>query len=160
MSNETKRATVGTTAELVQALAAGFEASTIDVVVPDASAAIAAARAEGVAEGKKAAAPDMEAAMDLGAEKERTRIAAITKIAQPGFDKELKAAIDDGGSPEAFAMTMLTVAGERGITMGQIKAASPEAANVSADDDDGKPKASVIDRTAIFAARGPQVGAS
>lgn len=119
MSNEKPhQVTVRNTDELRLALAAGYEGSQITIAPPDSAEAIAAARAEGVTEGKADAAKDAVAA-------ERKRIAEIQALARAGFERELAAAIDHGDSPEAFALTLLKAAQDRGITLEAIKRDSP-----------------------------------
>ncbi len=123
MSNTTKgQVTVSTTEDLRAALAAGYAGDQISIATPNASAeAIATARAAGVEEGRKAAADDVVKA-------ERTRIAEIQALARPGFDAELKAAIDGGDSPEKFAHSLLKAANDRGITLDAIRKDAPAAA--------------------------------
>jgi capsid assembly protease len=120
MSNE-KSVKVSNTDDLRLALAAGYEASQIEITHPSNESVIAKARAEGVAEGQKAAA-------ETAITSERKRIADIQSMGRPGFDAELKAAIDSGASPEAFAMSMLKAAQDRGITLEAIRKDAPPAA--------------------------------
>lgn len=149
MSND-KRIKVSSTADLELALAAGYESSQIDF---DASEAIAAARAEGLAAGRAEGAPDVSAVQAEAVTAERGRIAKIHGMARPGFDAELKAAIDEGKSPEAFAMAMFEAAADRGISIEAIQKASPKAApHASAPEEDAKPK-SAVDMQAIYKAR-------
>jgi signal peptide peptidase SppA len=106
--------TVSTTADLRSALAAGHTPEQI-VLAPAASGdAIDAARAEGVAEGQKAA-------TDNAVKAERDRITKLQSMARAGFEAELTAAIETGQSPEAFAMALLSAASDRGITLDAIK---------------------------------------
>jgi signal peptide peptidase SppA len=125
MADSKGKVTVSTTADLHTAIAAGYAPEDISIA-PAASAAatndaIVAARAEGVAEGTKASAETAVLA-------ERKRIADIQGMARAGFDAELKAAIDNGDSPQAFALTLLTAAKDRGITLDAIGKDTPAAA--------------------------------
>jgi hypothetical protein len=150
MSTEKKKVTVATTDDLRKALAAGHEASQIEI---DNSAAIATARAEGVAEGKAANTPDAEAIRKDATAAERKRIGEVQALARKGFDAELKAAIDNGDSAEKFAYTLLKAANERGITLEAIKRDAPPAAPHAKPADDYKPKAAGLDAQSIYAAR-------
>lgn len=125
MSNESKKVKVSTTADLQQALAAGHDASQIEI---DHTAALAAAKAEGVTEGKASAGPDVAAASENAAKAERKRVLEIQGLARAGFDAEVKAAIEAGDSPEKFAMSMLKAAQDRGITIDAIRKDAPKAA--------------------------------
>ena len=124
MSNEKQKVKVTSTEDLRQALAAGHEASQI---VFDNTAAVAAAREEGEAAGK--ASVNAESIRDEATTDERERISAIQALASPGFDAELKAAIDGGHTPEKFAMALLVAAKDRGVTIEAIQKDSPLAAN-------------------------------
>ena len=149
MSNS-KRISVSNTADLELALAAGYESSQIDF---DPSEAVAKARAEGLAAGRAENAPDITAMQAEAVKAERVRIAKIQTMARPGFDAELKAAIEEGKSPEAFAFALLEAANDRGITLEAIQKASPKAApHSSAPEAEQKPKAP-IDMQAIYKAR-------
>jgi len=124
MSTDSKKTVkVANTDDLRLALAAGYEADQIEV---DTSAAVAAARAEGVAEGKKSGASDGK---DEAVKAERSRILKIQALARPGFDAIVKKAIDAGDSPEAFAMAMLTEANDRGISLDSIRKDAPPPAS-------------------------------
>lgn len=125
MSNAPKKVKVTSTADLQNALAAGHEASQIEF---DNTVAIAAARAEGVAEGKASATPDVEKVRTEAAAAERKRIADIHALARKGFETELKAAIDNGDSAKDFAYALLQAANDRGITLEAIAKDSPPAA--------------------------------
>lgn len=125
MSNDNKKVKVGSTEDLHLALAAGYEGSQIEI---DVSTAIAAARAEGVAEGKASGVPDLSAVREEAAKAERGRISKIQSLARSGFDAELKAAIDNGDSPEAFALAVMTAAADRGITLDAIRNDAPQPA--------------------------------
>lgn len=130
MSEHKKRVKVATTDDLRNALAAGYEADQIDI---DHSQA----RAEGFEEGKKST---DESAIRVEAQKaERGRIAKLQALARKGFDAELKAAIDNGSTPEAFAMQLLEAANDRGITLEAIgRDAPPPIAHAAPPDE--KPK--------------------
>lgn len=148
MSDKTKTVKVSNTDDLKLALTAGYEP---DQIVIDNTDAVAAARAEGVAEGKASGTPDVSAAREAGAKAERERIAKLNSLAVAGFDAELKAAIDDGTSPEAFAMTLLTAAKDRGITLDAIRKDAKSTTHVPPSADKGdQPK---LDAASIFEAR-------
>lgn len=136
--------TVSTTADLRNALAAGHTADQITITSND--AAVAQARTAGEADGRKAATDGAVAA-------ERTRIADIQSLARPGFAAELKTAIDTGASPEAFALTLLRAATDRGITLDAIAKDAPPAAAHAKPGDDGAPPTKAISATSIFASR-------
>lgn len=134
---------VRNTAELRQALAAGLAHDQIEVCNAE---AIAAARAEGVIEGKAAAPakpdqPSAEALRAEGAKTERTRIAGLREIARAGFEAEHTAAIEAGDSPAQFALTMMKAAKDRGITLDAIAKDSPPAAPHAKPTDKPTPKA-------------------
>lgn len=120
MSSKTGQVTVSTTEDLRQALAAGYAGDQISIA-SDNEAAIAAARAEGETSGRTAAA-------EPAANAERERILGIQALARDGFDAELKAAIDNGSSPEAFAHSLMKAAQERGITLEAMRKGAPPAA--------------------------------
>jgi ClpP class serine protease len=105
--------TVKTTAELRAALAAGTDPQSIEIAEP------VTPKAESV---------DTDAikaeAEKTGAEAERDRIKAINAMAQPGFEKEVSAAIDEGLSVEAAGLSLFKAAQDRGITVAAIKADS------------------------------------
>lgn len=94
-----------------------------DIVKNDAAAADTA-QAQAVVEA--AAGADATAAAVLG---ERQRIAKLNTLARAGFETELQAAIDNGTSPEAFALTLLTAAAGRGVTLEAIGRDAPLAAS-------------------------------
>jgi ClpP class serine protease len=104
--------TVKTTAELQAALAAGTDPHTITIAAErvDVEAIKANAHLEGRKDG-----------LEAGAKAERERIAAIHALAQPGFDAEVKAAIDDGLSVEAAGLALYKAAQDRGVTLASIK---------------------------------------
>ena len=119
MSNESKKVKVSTTTDLHQALAAGHDASQIEI---DHTAALAAAKAEGLTEGK--ASVDTSAAIKA----ERERVSAIQAASEPGFEKELQSAIAAGDSVEKFESAMFKVMKDRGITLSGIRKDAPKAA--------------------------------
>lgn len=147
MSNANKgQVTVSTTEDLRNALAAGHTADQIVIQQAAGEDAVAQARAAGLAEGRTAA---TEAAVTA----ERKRIADIQSMARAGFDAELKAAIEQGHTPEAFAMSLLKAASDRGITLEAIgKDAPPAAAHAQPGADEVTP-GKKISVTSIFAAR-------
>lgn len=131
-STATGQVTVSTTEDLRKALAAGYTGEQITLASHD--ALIASARTEGLEAGRK---ESTESAVKA----ERTRIARIRALARAGFDAELKIAIDEGHSPEAFAMTLLTAAADRGITLDAIaKDSPPPAAHAKPGDGDQRPQ--------------------
>lgn len=131
-----KTVTVTNDADFRTALAAGYTTDQIKIGAPDNSAALKAAREEGIAAGKAEAKAahdaEMKAARETVATAERARLTALREIAEPGFDAELKAAIEGGHSPEQFALTQMKAAKERGVTLGAIRKDSPHAPNAPA----------------------------
>ncbi|WP_256815662.1 MULTISPECIES: S49 family peptidase [Pseudomonas] len=93
--------TVKNTAELRTALAAGTDPNTIEI-----------AQAEQV---------DTAAIRTEAATAERERIQGINALAAQGFEKEIAAAIDDGSSVEAAALSLLKASQDRGISLAGIK---------------------------------------
>ncbi|MDO7900632.1 S49 family peptidase [Pseudomonas sp. K1(2024)] len=93
--------TVKTTAELRTAIAAGTDPNTIEI-----------AQAETV---------DTAAIRTEGALAERDRIKGINALSVKGFEKEIDAAIDDGSSVEATALTLFKASQDRGISLAGIK---------------------------------------
>ena len=83
---------------------------------------------------------------------ERTRIGAINKLAQPGFDAQIKAAIESGASAGDTALAIMTAMSDRGITIGAIHKDSPPviAGQPAVNTEPAKVK---IDTSAIFANR-------
>jgi len=120
MSTQNGQVTVSTTDDLRKALAAGFTADQITVATAS-DAAIAAARAEGEAAGRKASTETAVLA-------ERNRIAQIQSLRRTGFDAEFNAAIENGSSPEAFALSLMKAAQDRGVTLEAIRKDAPPAA--------------------------------
>jgi signal peptide peptidase SppA len=143
-SNTKGQVTVATTADLRAALAAGYTSD--QITFDDNASAVAEARAAGVEEGRKGANVDAVKA-------ERGRIAKLQTLARPGFDAELKKAIDDGESPEAFALALLTAAADRGITLDALRRDAPPAASHANPPNDSRAAPSVRSATDIFAAR-------
>lgn len=93
--------TVQTTAELRAAIEAGADPLTIEIA---------------------AAAPvDVEAVKAEAATAERARITGINALAAAGFEGEITAAIDDGLSVEAAALSLYKAAQDRGISLTSIK---------------------------------------
>ncbi|WP_339514463.1 S49 family peptidase [Pseudomonas sp. RL_15y_Pfl2_60] len=97
---------VKTTAELHAALAAGTDPQSIQLAAVEQvdTAAIQATAAE---EATSA---------------ERARIKGINELSAKGFEKEIAAAIDNGTSIEATALTLFKAAQDRGINLAGIKA--------------------------------------
>lgn len=120
MSSNNGQVTVSTTEDLRQALAAGKTAD--QIVIASNEQAIATARAAGVEEGKTAS-------IDAAIKAERKRISDVQALAREGFDAELKTALDEGHSPEAFALSLMKAATDRGITLGAVRKAAPAAAS-------------------------------
>ncbi len=104
--------TVKTTADLRAAIEAGADPLTIEI----------AAAAPVDTDALKAEA----AAIAVAAERER--IKGITALAAAGFEAEIGAAIEDGSSVEAAALSLLKAAQDRGITVAAIKRDAPAAA--------------------------------
>ena len=104
--------TVKTTAELQAALAAGTDPQHIT---------IAAAEPVDVDAIKAEAAASAVAA-------ERERIKAINALGAAGFEAEIAAAIDQGASVEAAALSLFKAAQDRGISIAAIKRDAPAAA--------------------------------
>lgn len=116
MSSNSGQVTVSTTEDLNKAIAAGHPVENIAIASND--QAIADARAAGIEEGKKAATAD-------AAKTERERVLGVQALARDGFEAELKAAIDNGDSPEAFALTLMREAQSRGITLDAMRKGAP-----------------------------------
>ena len=113
---------VKTTAELHAALQAGTAAENISIAEP----VPATLESFDLTEVKAAA-----------AQAERERIAAITQLAQPGFEAEIQAAIENGSTAEAAALAILTASQERGISLNGIKsdATGVDGATPTSDDE-------------------------
>lgn len=104
-----KTVKVKNTEDLRLALGAGYEASQIEM---DHSEAVTAATAG------MHSAEDLANARSEATKAERQRLDALQALAEPGFEKELKAAIEQGATPEAFALTLLKAQKDRGGTLG------------------------------------------
>lgn len=143
-SNTKGQVTVSTTDDLRAALAAGYTGEQITIASSD--SAVANAKAAGIEEGKKASTADAVKA-------ERGRIAKLQALARKGFDAELKTAIDEGHTPEAFALALLTAAADRGITLDAINRDAPAAAPHANAPEKPAANANVRSATDIFAAR-------
>lgn len=146
MSNSNKgQVTVSTTDDLRTALAAGYTAEQITIASADDR--IAAARAEGIAEGRKASG-------DEAVKAERQRIADVQALARIGFEAELKAAIENGDSPAAFALTLIKAANDRGVTLDAIRKDAPAAAaHAKPGTDANKPAPQLRSQREVFASR-------
>lgn len=147
MSSKSGQVTVSTTEDLRKALAAGYTADQITIESADASAiAIATARAAGVDEGRASV-------TDAAVTAERARIADIQALGRAGFEAEQKAAIDNGDSPAAFALSLMKAAQDRGITLDAIRKDAPAAATHAKPGSDTAPKAEGPNATTIFESR-------
>ena len=94
-----------------------------------------------------------KSAVDAAVTSERERIASINQIAQAGFEKDRDAAIAEGTAPGEFAVQMLKLADERGVTLAGMRAGSPEVVpHANAPEKEGR-KTAQIDTGAIYAAR-------
>jgi len=122
--SDNKTVKVSTTADLRTAIEAGYTKDQIEIVQPDASAAIATARTEGTTAGK---AEGIEEGRKLGAQAERERINAINDLALEGFEKERDDALKAGTSPTDFAVVQAKAIKDRGVTVAAIKTDSPSA---------------------------------
>jgi hypothetical protein len=121
--------TVSTTAELRQALAAGYSPENI-VVKPTPAPAPAAAPAPSVQQ-IAAALPQTEAlktAQEAAALAERHRISSIYSATREGFEGLRDQAIAEGWDAGTFAVRSLQEERDRGVTMAGIRADSPKAA--------------------------------
>lgn len=132
-SNTTRKlsmTTVKTTAELQAALAAGKDPQTIQIAAAE-QVDVTAIKAEAV-------------------KAERERIAGIQALAQPGFEAEIKAAIEDGSSVEAAGLVLFKAAADRGVTVVGIKRDATQAGTTTPPATKGAPKLSV---SSIWASR-------
>ncbi|MGE4408136.1 S49 family peptidase [Pseudomonas sp.] len=145
MSDSNKgQVTVSTTDDLRKALAAGHTGD--QIVIASNETAVATARREGEEAGRKASTEDAVKA-------ERSRIAEIQALARPGFDAELKAAIEGGDSAATFALALMRAAADRGITLEAIRKDAPApAAHAKPGESDSADKPS-ISAQSIFAKR-------
>lgn len=121
MSNKPGQVTVSTTDDLRTAIAAGYQPENITIAAQD----TAAIRAEATEAGRRE-----------GAEAERKRINAITAMSCEGFEVLRTEAINNGHSPEQFAMALLQGAKDRGITLGAARSDAPPAATGAPATDD------------------------
>lgn len=151
MSSKPGQVTVSTNEDLRQALAAGHTADQITFASNE--AAIAEARAAGVQEGTATATASAATA-------ERERITAIQGMAAEGFDAELKAAIETGQSPEAFAMVLIKAAKDRGITLTAIRKDAPPAADHGGSGDGAKNTPQISSKSIYDQRRQATVGQS
>jgi len=153
MSNGNKgQVTVSNTEDLRNALAAGHTADQITIATSD--AAVAVARREGEEAGR-------QASTDEAIKAERTRIADLQALARPGFDAELKAAIEGGDSAEKFALTLMRTAADRGITLDAMRKDASTPAAHARPSDDTKPTAKpALSRGSIFDQRRKAVAAA
>jgi signal peptide peptidase SppA len=119
MSTNSGQVSVSTTEDLRKALAAGYTADQI-TVANGSEAALAAARAEGEATGRKAT-------IDAAVAGERGRIAQLQALRRQGFDAEYTAALEGGHSPEAFALSLMKAAQDRGVTLDALRKDAPPA---------------------------------
>jgi hypothetical protein len=133
-----KSINVSNTAELQTAIEAGYTKDEIKIVQPDASAAVAAARKEGVEEGKVAGITEGKT---LGAQAERDRITAINDLTLKGFEKERDAALSSGASANDFAVTQARAIKDRGVTVSAIKKDSTSASHAAPPADEEAAKA-------------------
>lgn len=139
--------TVSSTEDLRNALAAGHTAE--QIVIASNEAAVAQARIEGEAAGRKVASDDAVKA-------ERTRIADIQALTREGFEAETKAAIESGDSPAVFALALVKSAQDRGVSLTAIRKDAPKAAaHAKPGDDRGGDEGKVVSLSPknIFAAR-------
>ncbi|SFB48496.1 S49 family peptidase [Azotobacter beijerinckii] len=97
---------VRTTAELQAAIAAGTDPQTLQIAAAE-PVDLDAVKAEAGASAAKA---------------ERERITGIHALAAKGFEKEIAAAIEEGRSVEATALSLFKAAQDRGIGLAGIKA--------------------------------------
>lgn len=130
---------VSNTADLRTAIEAGYTKDEIQIVAQESTAAIAAARAEGVETGK---AEGLKDGLTNGAKAERVRIEAINDLHMAGFEAERDTALKDGSTSEAFAVVQARAIKDRGITVDAIRRDSPEAAAHAAARDGKKNAAS------------------
>lgn len=146
MSNGNKgQVTVSSTEDLRSALAAGHTAD--QIVMASSDAAVAQARREGEEAGSRAS-------TDAAVTAERTRILDVQALARPGFEAELKAAIENGDTPAAFALTLMKAAQERGITLEAMRSDAPPAAAHARPGEDAPPaRPKVRSPSDIFKAR-------
>lgn len=127
--------TIKNTAELRAALTSGHTGEEITVAEVDTKKIEADARAAGVTEGRAAAEAETSAAVEKArteasadaVKAERARIAGINAIVLPGFEKEAQAAIENGKTPEAFALEQSAAQRDRGTSRQQQIKDAPRA---------------------------------
>lgn len=121
------RVQIATTAALVAALASGAKPENIDVV-PDTSNWLPKSDAILRADAQRQQETAVAAATESAAKGERTRIAKIQELTEPGFEALTTAAIEDGRSAAQFALDLQTERKNRGgSTVTRARAdASPE----------------------------------
>ncbi|UZW62749.1 S49 family peptidase [Lysobacter enzymogenes] len=144
--------TVSSTEDLRNALAAGYTAD--HIVIASIDAAVAQARSEGEAAGRKVVSEDAVKA-------ERARIAEIQALTREGFEAEAKAAIDNGDSPAMYALALIKAAQDRGVSLEAMRKDAPKAAaHAKPGDDRIKEDAKVVSLSPknIFAARAQAAG--
>lgn len=113
---------VSTTAELQAAIAAGGDLSVIEISAPE-KVDVDAIRKESA---------------EAATASEKTRIAGIQALAQPGFEAEVAAAIDGGLTVEAAGLSLFKAAQDRGVTLGSIQRDSKKVDPASASAGKGK----------------------
>ncbi|MBN8887582.1 MAG: hypothetical protein J0I77_17795 [Rudaea sp.] len=116
MSNES--ITVTNDADYRTALNAGYKPENIKISAPDNSAAIEAARREGVESGK---ADGLREGRELGATAERERVKGINDLHVAGFEAERDAAVAAGTSIADYAVVQAKAIKDRGITVDAMK---------------------------------------
>jgi hypothetical protein len=143
MSDKTIK--VSNTADLRTAIEAGYTKDQIEIVTQDNTAALAAARAEGVTAGRAEATTNANAThADIeakAAKAERERLIALQAIARPGFEALLATAIETGQTKEQFAFAQMEEANTRGITLDAIKKDSKAAPHANAPNTSAKAEA-------------------
>lgn len=123
---------VRTTAELQAAIAAGTDPQTIQIAASE-PVDVEAIKAE---------------AGTAAAKAERERITGIHALAAKGFEREVAAAIENGSSVEATALTLFKAAQDRGISLAGIKA---DAAGTAGATPPGNDPAAAERKTAVSA---------
>lgn len=123
---------VRTTAELQAAIAAGTDPLTLQIAAAE-QVDVEAIKAEASATATKA---------------ERERLNGINALAAKGFEQEITAAIENGSSVEATALTLFKAATDRGINLAGIKA---DAAGTTTATPPGTDQAAVERKTAVSA---------
>ncbi|WP_337054090.1 S49 family peptidase [Pseudoxanthomonas sp. USHLN014] len=145
MSSNKGQVTVSTTEDLRNALAAGHTAEQIAIASND--DAIATARRQGEEAGRAAA-------TDTAIAAERTRIADIQALAREGFEAETQAAIANGDTPAAFALTLVKAAQDRGISIEAMRKDAPKpAAHAKPEGGGQSPATPTLSISNVYAAR-------